>query len=459
VPVALGLAEPERRELGNRQLEWGLSLSGGGLRSGLFSVGLLKALYNSGRLDKIEVISTVSGGGYAAYWLYANHSASDQKADRFGSSSLSDANFPKRLCYLNTFSNFVTYWRILGIVPGPLNSESVRVYEDSLARSFGAGGAVEKLKMSDLKVDVKERKAPYLIMNATIISRLAKKSWPHKLFEFTPLVYGVPDISYREWSHEAAFEPSLQKVTAISGAAFAPLNQKTALVDPATGTRGVKLHDGGKSENLGAMALIRRGVRNIIISDAEHDPDYLFEAYQHLQENLKLYGLKIEVPEIDNHLKTSDVGPFKNSVSIGAVYDQAGGKRSTIYYVKANLPIKMEPLLREQQTDDSAGGKSRVAYYAALKRSSSQAKEDWQCENVKSDPLPMTAWSAHLVSRYSSLLAGDPKVRLVNGIGRLVGSRDVILKFPHYSTMDQSYYLDQANAFVGLGFLQGLDLP
>ena len=47
----------------------GLALSGGGIRSGAFSLGVLSALKKARVLDVIDYLSTVSGGGYAgAYW-------------------------------------------------------------------------------------------------------------------------------------------------------------------------------------------------------------------------------------------------------------------------------------------------------------------------------------------------------------------------------------------------------
>lgn len=57
-------------ELGKEQnLELGLALSGGGIRSASFSIGALEGLHHSGLLDKVDVMSTVSGGGYAGYWF------------------------------------------------------------------------------------------------------------------------------------------------------------------------------------------------------------------------------------------------------------------------------------------------------------------------------------------------------------------------------------------------------
>lgn len=49
---------------------WGLALSGGGQRSASVSIGFLEALHKASILDKLDVISTVSGGSYAAYWWF-----------------------------------------------------------------------------------------------------------------------------------------------------------------------------------------------------------------------------------------------------------------------------------------------------------------------------------------------------------------------------------------------------
>ncbi|RZL63736.1 MAG: hypothetical protein EOP81_11415 [Variovorax sp.] len=45
---------------------WGLALSGGGIRSATFCLGLLKALAQRRQLLRFDLMSTVSGGGYAA---------------------------------------------------------------------------------------------------------------------------------------------------------------------------------------------------------------------------------------------------------------------------------------------------------------------------------------------------------------------------------------------------------
>ena len=48
---------------------FGLALSGGGIRSATFSLGILERLAELGLLSQIDYLSTVSGGGYIGAWL------------------------------------------------------------------------------------------------------------------------------------------------------------------------------------------------------------------------------------------------------------------------------------------------------------------------------------------------------------------------------------------------------
>src|SRR5262245_45140686 len=53
----------------HRRRLFGLSLSGGGIRSATLSLGILQGLAEKGLLQKIDYLSTVSGGGYIGSWL------------------------------------------------------------------------------------------------------------------------------------------------------------------------------------------------------------------------------------------------------------------------------------------------------------------------------------------------------------------------------------------------------
>jgi predicted acylesterase/phospholipase RssA len=46
-----------------------LCVSGGGIRSATFALGVLQGLARTGLLQKFDYLSTVSGGGYIGGWL------------------------------------------------------------------------------------------------------------------------------------------------------------------------------------------------------------------------------------------------------------------------------------------------------------------------------------------------------------------------------------------------------
>jgi hypothetical protein len=48
-----------------------LCISGGGIRSATFGLGILQGLARCGLLDKFHYLSTVGGGGYIGSWLSA----------------------------------------------------------------------------------------------------------------------------------------------------------------------------------------------------------------------------------------------------------------------------------------------------------------------------------------------------------------------------------------------------
>ena len=53
------------------QMRSALCLSGGGVRSAIFNLGILQGLARCGLLDKFDYLSTVSGGGFIGSWLSA----------------------------------------------------------------------------------------------------------------------------------------------------------------------------------------------------------------------------------------------------------------------------------------------------------------------------------------------------------------------------------------------------
>ena len=58
-----------------------LALSGGGLRSAVFSIGVMKGLHEADVLKQVDVMSAVSGGGYAMSWYVAQKYWAHKRAD------------------------------------------------------------------------------------------------------------------------------------------------------------------------------------------------------------------------------------------------------------------------------------------------------------------------------------------------------------------------------------------
>lgn len=90
-----------------------LCLSGGGIRSATFGLGVLQGLARHGLLGQFDYLSTVSGGGYIGSWLssWIHHAGSPEKAFE----ALKNENVasplepePKPLRHLRQFSNYLT---------------------------------------------------------------------------------------------------------------------------------------------------------------------------------------------------------------------------------------------------------------------------------------------------------------------------------------------------------------
>ena len=81
----------------------GLALSGGGIRSATFGLGILQAMRRLGLFSSLDYVSTVSGGGYIGGWLQA------VLANGIGLAALDLGNTePREVRFLRGFSNYLT---------------------------------------------------------------------------------------------------------------------------------------------------------------------------------------------------------------------------------------------------------------------------------------------------------------------------------------------------------------
>jgi len=253
----------------------GLALSGGGLRSGIFCMGVLQGLHQLGVLTNVDEISSVSGGGYAASWLYLQSLNNHYHEDTlFNDSKKYElyiqahgeliSHFPakrtvlRRSGYLigcgsqilvsqfvNLFANGLFGWHA-NVVP------MRRIYENGIDRVFdvkpnknGKQSSVDftnflnctmfynkpkTITFDELAHENFQGKLPFPIINTTAHIeendplRIAYRL-DNEVFEFTPLKYGSDCFGF--WTN---FPMNYNRAIQVSGAA---VDSKTSR-DPVT---------------------------------------------------------------------------------------------------------------------------------------------------------------------------------------------------------------------------------
>lgn len=87
-----------------RTRRYALCLSGGGIRSATFNLGLIQGLAANGLLDKFDFLSTVSGGGFIGGWLSAWIRRSGLANVQ---SQIREHPDPEEVRYLRAYSNYL----------------------------------------------------------------------------------------------------------------------------------------------------------------------------------------------------------------------------------------------------------------------------------------------------------------------------------------------------------------
>ncbi|HZF13580.1 MAG TPA: patatin-like phospholipase family protein [Thermoanaerobaculia bacterium] len=88
-----------------------LCLSGGGIRSATFGLGLLQGLARLGLLARFDYLSTVSGGGYVGSWLSAwiAREGAERVEEQLRSQPASPLSpEPEPLCHLRSYSRYMS---------------------------------------------------------------------------------------------------------------------------------------------------------------------------------------------------------------------------------------------------------------------------------------------------------------------------------------------------------------
>jgi NTE family protein len=215
----------------------GLALSGGGFRAAAFHLGVFRKLNELGLLDKIDLLTCVSGGSIAGGFLALNWGQPDV-LDRLET-------------YLKTRSIAVS--SLIGGILDPFNSRL-----DKLANSYDQD-LFKGASLDDLKA------GPRIYFNATNLST-------GNMFFFVAGGNGQSEMGEWELGVVSAEQFPLSKAVAASSAfppVFPPLRVEQD-VYPSDEVEYITLTDGGVYDNLGVNPLFRgrNKLDYAVISDA-----------------------------------------------------------------------------------------------------------------------------------------------------------------------------------------------
>lgn len=474
------LAVPQTEQQALPKPNWGLALSGGGPRAAAVTLGALKALYDSGLLDSVDVISSVSGSGYTGYWLYSREYRNPSRASRtvghFGEGSFSPSTFLVGVCDIATTNNFLPYRK--GIPRAILGQTPSWQYDRALLRTYGqanyhvdssymprvpkpwyrrrrpaerrAGWVNETrpaVQVADLKSLVESGRVPNLIVNTNVVRPTPRFGYFDGIFEFTPLHRGNASLGYVAWSPADTF--AFRDAVRISGAAAAfPLKQTIPGRLAGDGATVLTLSDGGHAENLGVVALVRRRVPNIVVFDVEQEngPALELNSYRDLQRRLRVWGDSLVVPALD------DTAAIKNPRSargayVGYIADGGGTRHTRVFYMKLSLPASLDAAVTKDSAWQAEADREAEKVDSVLKANRHANGKAWRCSSL-----------AELAPSLSKLGTREMR-RMLPGeaLGPIVQKR-VWKAFPGTSTFNLNYDLSRTIALVGLGHFLGTEL-
>lgn len=215
----------------------GLALSGGGYRAAAFHLGVMQQLQALGLLDKLDLLSCVSGGSIAGATVALNWGRAD-KLDLLKQ-------------FLSTKSIAVS--SVLGGVLDPFSSRILKLAESYDTHLYG------KQKLSALSG------GPRIYLNATNLAT-------GNLFFFVAGGGKPTEMGEHEMGVVMADGFPISQAVAASSAfppVFPPLRLDANVYAPAATTEYVTLSDGGVYDNMGVNPVLRdrNALDYVIVSD------------------------------------------------------------------------------------------------------------------------------------------------------------------------------------------------
>ena len=437
---------------GRERPRLGLAISGGGVRSSLYNFGVLKALYDDGVLDDVDLVSSVSGGSYLTYWLYSEQLKNPGQA--FGAPVFAPENFNQRLCEFSARSNFVPVKKMAWTLAlQSVNWNAGRsLYERRMRWTFGqADSATDPVRLQDLQPLMRDHGHPYLVMNATTFGRRFKAEPPsHRVFEMTPLHYGSLGDTM-PWDDERTDQARLIQAALASGAAISPLKRRFYRpFQSFAPSEYAYLWDGGKSENLGAVASLRRGASAVVIIDAQFDGrGEAFSAYDNLQALMATLKDRVALDRGAEHVRN---GVYPGTAT-GPELD------AQLVYVKMERPARVMEAFVDFPGNRTAAANAEhdewwKAYEAFDQARGAYANGEWACNKAAAgrEPDVEDLMRFNLAAYLAWADGNTPYRRAIRKDYPLIGSA-VTHAFPRTTTVDQSMYIDQSLAYIALGYL------
>lgn len=450
--------------------DWALALSGGGIRSALFGLGVVKALYDQDILPEVDVVSSNSGGSYTSYLLYTRFIDDERngRGAKFGESVFAEGHWTRTLAGLQAQGNFVTVWEMTKVAPQPARANQ-EMYEEHIVR-YGRPnplavilpGEVERARafqLKELQPYILSEKVPNLIVEAKVwLARSDRQPRASGVLEINPWYIGNQALGYHAWEGQKSL--SFSRAVAISGAAI-PCLQAHKIANPFT-PQGplLTVADGGGAENLAAYPLLLRGFDNVVIVDGVQDANYSFSDYHHLRRMLDEKGIHLCIPELDRIEKNGSKNPAdwitEHAVNKGTV-TYPTGRVGTVFYVKMGRPkglfhqtvdARGNSVLRVNPTDEQARQEWRGLTRKPDNHSQRVDPAQWADSNYRITKAAL----ASEVEDYANWLDRFDLRQLYKMPGKFVPF--LAYYFPHMTTIDQSFHIDQVAALVGLGYLQ-----
>lgn len=305
-----------------------IALSGGGIRSAAFSLGVLQGLNDAKILQDVDVISAVSGGAYALSWLMLNKiNAEAISGQPTGLEIVLDdlGHYQKEFAGNSRF--IPKEYGLFTAASAPLVGAR-EAYWAALYATFQTGAcklcAVDgELNISDLPLHLLRHGLPYPVIgvNARAESEGAcqtpgvpiSKHLSDRFFEIAPLRQGFAG-TYTD----SGLAMTITDAVSLSGAAiskpdawYCPLAQgarvslgewwqgsytrslptdfddATSRVQLESKVKRFFLSDGGFADNLAVFPLTQRMCKTTVVVDAEHDPLLELEGYTNLTTSLR----------------------------------------------------------------------------------------------------------------------------------------------------------------------------